>query len=143
MVYEVLVPQPGIEHSPPALEAQSPNHWAASCSVAGSCLMLCDSLGCSAPGSPVLPYLLQSKLMSWAGKIRWRSERLRTPLISGSPRGSAGKESARNAGDPGSIPGLGRCRRPGFNPWIGKIPWRRERLTTPVFWPGLQRIRHD
>ena len=26
---------------------------------------------------------------------------------------------------------------PGFNPWIGKIPWRRERLPTPVFWPGL------
>ena len=24
----------------------------------------------------------------------------------------------------------------GFNPWIGKIPWRRERLPTPVFWPG-------
>ena len=27
-------------------------------------------------------------------------------------------------------------RRPGFNPWVGKIPWRRERLPTPVFWPG-------
>ena len=25
---------------------------------------------------------------------------------------------------------------PGFNPWVGKIPWRRERLPTPVFWPG-------
>ena len=23
-----------------------------------------------------------------------------------------------------------------FNPWFGKIPWRRERLPTPVFWPG-------
>ena len=21
-------------------------------------------------------------------------------------------------------------------PWVGKIPWRRERLPTPVFWPG-------
>ena len=29
-----------------------------------------------------------------------------------------------------------KFRRPGFNPWIGKIPWRRERLPTPVFWPG-------
>ena len=28
------------------------------------------------------------------------------------------------------------CRRPGFNPWVGKIPWRREWLPTPVFWPG-------
>ena len=25
---------------------------------------------------------------------------------------------------------------PGFNPWVGKIPWRRERLPTPAFWPG-------
>ena len=29
-----------------------------------------------------------------------------------------------------------QCRRPGFDPWIGKIPWRRERLATPVFLPG-------
>ena len=26
--------------------------------------------------------------------------------------------------------------RPGFSPWVGKISWRRERLPTPVFWPG-------
>ena len=26
--------------------------------------------------------------------------------------------------------------RPGFYPWVGKIPWRRERLPTSVFWPG-------
>ena len=25
---------------------------------------------------------------------------------------------------------------PGFDPWVGKISWRRERLPTPVFWPG-------
>ena len=25
---------------------------------------------------------------------------------------------------------------PGFDPWVGKIPWRREQLPTPVFWPG-------
>ena len=29
-----------------------------------------------------------------------------------------------------------QCRRPGFNPWVRKIPWRREKLPTPVFWPG-------
>ena len=38
--------------------------------------------------------------------------------------GSAGIESTCNMGDPG------------FDPWVGKIPWRRERLPTPVFWPG-------
>ena len=26
--------------------------------------------------------------------------------------------------------------QPGFDPWVGKIPWRRERLPAPVFWPG-------
>ena len=42
----------------------------------------------------------------------------------GFPDSSVGKESAGNAGDPGSVP------------WVGKIPWRRERLPTLVFWPG-------
>ena len=27
-------------------------------------------------------------------------------------------------------------RRPGFDPWGGKIPWRREWQPTPVFLPG-------
>ena len=38
--------------------------------------------------------------------------------------GSAGKESTCNAG------------RPEFDPSVGTISWRRERLPTPVFWPG-------
>ena len=29
-----------------------------------------------------------------------------------------------------------QCGRPGFDPWVGKIPWRRERLPSPDFWPG-------
>ena len=44
-------------------------------------------------------------------------------VYKGFPCGSAGKEPC-NAGDLG------------FDPWVGKIPWRRERLPTPVFWPG-------
>ena len=42
------------------------------------------------------------------------------------PGSSAGKESAYNSRDPGS------------NSWVGKIPWRSERLPTPVFlgFPG-------
>ena len=38
--------------------------------------------------------------------------------------GSADKETAP------------QYRGPGFDPWVGKIPWRRERLPTPGFWPG-------
>ena len=71
--------------------------------------------------------------------------------IYGFPGSSVGKESACNMGDPGSISGSGRssgegigyplqcswaslvaqlvknrlqCRRPGFDPWVRKIPWR-------------------
>ena len=40
----------------------------------------------------------------WVGKIPWRRKEQPTPV----PCGSAGKESACNAGDLGLIPGLGR-----------------------------------
>ena len=35
---------------------------------------------------------------SWVGEIRWRRDRLSTPVFLGFPGGSAGKESACNAG---------------------------------------------
>ena len=40
----------------------------------------------------------------------------------GFPDSSDDKESACNAGDPAQ-----------FDSWVGKIPWRRDRLPTPVF----------
>ena len=46
----------------------------------------------------------------------------------GFPGGSEVKVSASNAEDLSSIPG--------FNPWVGKIPWRRKWQPTPVFLPG-------
>ena len=45
---------------------------------------------------------------SWVGKIRLRRDRLPIPVFLGFPCGSAGKESARNVGDLGLIPGLER-----------------------------------
>ena len=29
-----------------------------------------------------------------------------------------------------------QCRKPGFDPWVGKIPWRMEWLPTPMCFPG-------
>ena len=29
-----------------------------------------------------------------------------------------------------------QCRRPRFDPWVGKIPWRRKWQPTPVLLPG-------
>ena len=81
----------------------------------------------------------------------------------GFPGSSAGKESTCNAGDPGLISGSGRSPGEGigyplwyswvflvaqmvknltamqetaFDPWVGKIPWRRAWQPTAVFLPG-------
>ena len=61
--------------------------------------------------------------LTWGGGKK-RPENWGILLEEGFPDSSVGKESICNAGDLGSIPGLGR------------IPWRRERLPIPVFWPG-------
>ena len=49
------------------------------------------------------------------------------PSISGFPGSTSGKEPAYQCR---------RCRRHGFDPWVGKIPWRRAWQPTPVFLPG-------
>ena len=68
------------------------------------------------------PGRLQSMGSLWTDWETSLSFHFTLPL--GFPCGSAGKESAHNAGDLDLIPGLGR------------FPWRRERLPIPVFWPG-------
>ena len=37
---------------------------------------------------------------------------------------------------PQTVKNLPAMRRPGLDPWVRKIPWRREWLPTPIFWPG-------
>ena len=63
----------------------------------------------------------------WVGKIRWRRDRLPTPVFLGFPCGSDGKESTCNMGGLGSIPGLGRSPGEGKGyPFTGvdwRIPW--------------------
>ena len=46
---------------------------------------------------------------SWDWKIPWRRDRLPIAVFMGFPGGADGKESACNAGDLGSIPGLRRA----------------------------------
>ena len=67
--------------------------------------------------------------------------------LQGFPGGSSGKELAYRRW---------RHRRPSFDPWVGKIPWRTAWHPIPVFLPGksqgswteepgrlgLQRVRH-
>ena len=49
------------------------------------------------------------------------------PLVKTSPDGASGKEPACQCR---------RLKRLQFNPWVGKIPWRRAWKPTPVFLPG-------
>ena len=58
----------------------------------------------------------------WVEKIPWRRDRLPTEVFLGFPDGSVGKESACNAGDPGSIPGLGRSAGEGIG-YPLQYPW--------------------
>ena len=53
------------------------------------------------------------------------SNKLLTPQLHG--RASLVAQMVKN---------LPACRSPGFDPWLGKIPWRREWQPTPVFLPG-------
>ena len=51
----------------------------------------------------------------------------------------AGIKGAETDGFPGDSDNkriLLQCRRPGFNFWVGRFPWRREWKPTPVFLPG-------
>ena len=50
----------------------------------------------------------------------------------GFPGGSDSKESACKKKKRICL----QCRSPEFDPWVGKIPWSRELLPTPVFLPG-------
>ena len=89
------------------------------CSSASS--ILTDPLTC------LLPFTITSSLHN----------RINLPIMDsfctwyipfmGFPGGASGKEPACQCR---------RHKRHGFDPWVGKIPWRRAWQPTPVFWPG-------
>ena len=58
----------------------------------------------------------------------WVTEHIHThPLMWGFPSGAGGKEPTCQCR---------RCKRLVFDPWVGKIPRRRQWYPTPVFFPG-------
>ena len=65
-------------------------------------------------------YLLRS---AWAAWKRASSLECTCPGLGG----ASGKEPACQCW---------RCQRQGFDPWVGKTPWRRAWQPTPVFLPG-------
>ena len=71
-----------------------------------------------------LPAMRETWVRSLGQRVPWRRNRLPTLVFLGFPGGSVGKEYACNAGDLGSIAGLGRC------PGEGK--------DYPLQYPGLE-----
>ena len=88
---------------------------AAAAKLLQSCPTLCNPRDGSPLGSPVLG-ILQARTLEWVGpqfiswvrKTAWRRDRVPIPVFLGFLGGSGGKESTCDAGDLGSILGLGR-----------------------------------
>ena len=120
---------------------------------------LCDLLECSLPG-PSVHGILQVRILEW----------IAIPFSRGSSQSRdrtyvscIGRQILYPLSHLGSLIVACKwihlqCGRPGFDPWVGKIPWRRAWQPTPVFLPrespwmkepgglqsiGLQRVRHD
>ena len=86
----------------------------------------------SVVSSPILTlaswpaYRLLGRLVRWSGSLFKNFPQF--AIIHTVPYSSVSKESACKAGDLGLIPG--------FDSWVGKIPWRRKWQSTPVSLPG-------
>ena len=127
--------------------------------------LFCDSIDCSPPVSSVHG-ISQARILKWVAisfsSRHLMSYFLLFPFAR-FPDSSVGKESACSAGDSSSTPGLGRSSGEGIGSplqysWASPVaqlvkkppamqetwvrflgwedPWRKERLPTPVFWPG-------
>ena len=108
-------------------------------------ICMCLQLPDSSVGIRICLQCGRPRFNSWVGKIPWRRDRLPTPDILGFLGGSHGKESACNAGELGSIPGLGRSpggwhgnplqysclENPhGQRSLVGHSPWGHKELDT-------------
>ena len=82
-----------------------------------SCPTLCDPMDCSQPGSSVHG-TLQVRTLEW----------VTMPSSRGSSQPRDGIQESRLS--------ILQYWRPGFDPWIGKIPWQ----LTPVFLPGQRSL---
>ena len=78
----------------------------------------------TSPSKNVLSFFLFLHYSSTDSSVQ---QSLRLPIfivLRGFPGGIRGKESTC------------QCKRRRFDPWVGKIPWRRKWQLTPVFLPG-------
>ena len=70
-------------------------------------------------------FLMLFTVLSWFPRVKKTDHVFIMPLDF--PSGASGKELSRQCR---------RQKRHGFDPWVGKILWRRKQQPTPVFLPG-------
>ena len=99
-----------------------------------SCPTVCDPVDCSLPGSSVRGILQARRLERAAmpSPPRDLSYPGIEPTFLKSPTLAGRFLMARITSEEFTC----QCRRPGFYPWVKKIPQRRKRQPTPVFLPG-------
>ena len=93
--------------------------------------LICDGSGGSREGRLDSQYVL--KVANWIC-WRWEWEGKRNEvwfLVFGCSNQMEGLPKWLNDKEPAC-----QCRRPGFDPWVRKIPWRRKWQPTPIFSPG-------
>ena len=110
------------------------------------CVCVCGSLEGDVDSCSRVQKVLDSWYLWVVPSATWQLRLSLRPSLRNFPGGPVVKTLPCNAGGAGSIPvGISgkehacQCRRHkrcGFNPWVGKITWRRAQQPTPVFLPG-------
>ena len=80
------------------------------------------------PPVPFVHHEIPTPLLMHKAILRWRRAGLRLYQYV--------KESLSFPGSSVVKKSTFQCRRCRFDPWVGKIPWRRKWLPSPVFLPG-------
>ena len=70
--------------------------------------------------------ILTARVTGWLFKNMYFNDLILSSTVC-FPGGASGKEPACQCG---------RYERHRFDPWVGKIPWRKAQQPTPVFLPG-------
>ena len=127
------------------MEFSRPEHWSglpfpspmhqSESEVAQSCLTPIDPVDCSLPGSSIHG-IFQARVLEW-GAIAFSLCLTAAKSLQSCPTLCDPIDGSHQA-----PPSLGfsrqehwsglQCRRPWLNSWVGKIPWRRDRLTSLV-----------
>ena len=97
--------------------------------VAQSCPTPSDPMDCSPPG-PYIHGIFQARVLEWgaiAFSVLLLFKKSTQMVLEGFPGGTSGKEPTCQCR---------RCKRCEFDPWVRKVPWRREWQPTMVFLPG-------